>query len=795
MGRLLALLAALVAAVMIAWTVQQPPKPAGVHAPATAFSAARALSDIQAFAAQPHPIGSAANHAARDYLIGRMTALGLSPQVHAGVGFEQPRWAKGVVIGGDVQNLVGVLPGRDRTAPALALMAHYDSVPGSSGAADDAAGVSSALEVVRAIAARGVPARDVMVVITDGEEAGLLGAHAFFERDPAARHVGFVINMEARGDAGRVQMFQTGARNGGAIRLLQGAADRPQATSLSEFVYEHMPNDTDFTVSRKAGIAGLNFAFAGDQFDYHAASSVPATMDPGTLQDMGQQVLSAARALAFAPALPKAAPDLVYSQVFGDLILAYPPFVGWLILLLAAVLIVVAVVRARRIEAFPWTDVARGAGAALFTAVGAMTVLHFARRATGAHFGYLEQRFLLAQVTRWEIALLLLAAGFLLTAVAEIARGRRQIAFLPLAAGLACSLFGGFDPVGLAMGVVAAVLAVAAYGRPVSRAGGWAGALILLFVVGAIVQVMAAPVAFAFQWPLVLGALAALASDLSERRSVPTLVLLAVIAAATLGWLGGFAHSSFISLDLVELMAVPLLAACAVIWPLAQPAEGAPPERLIGPALIIVGLAVTVAVRVNDPYDARFPQASYVVYEEDQDARRAWFVSATPQLPRWSRQVLTSAGGRIDRFSNWVWQRPVDAAPAPFVAEPAPEITLARQPDGSLVLKAVPPPGAREIALGLQPDTFATLRSIQGARLSMPLAPGARSLVRWDAAPEGGVTLVIRPAGPGHMTVSYNAKLEGWPAGAPPLPPRPRNVMPFNDSDSTYVTGTRTLAW
>src|SRR6185437_2705197 len=101
-----------------------------------------------------------------------------------------------------------------------------------------------------------------------------------------------LFNMEARGDAGRVQMFQTGAGNSGTIGLLRRAAVRPQATSLSSYVYQRMPNDTDFTVSRAAHVPGMNFAFSGRQFDYHAASSVPATLDLGSLQDMGQQVLS-----------------------------------------------------------------------------------------------------------------------------------------------------------------------------------------------------------------------------------------------------------------------------------------------------------------------------------------------------------------------------------------------------------------------------------------------------------------------------------------------------------------------
>ncbi|MFX9054231.1 M20/M25/M40 family metallo-hydrolase, partial [Acinetobacter baumannii] len=79
-----------------------------------------------------------------------------------------------------IENIIGVLQGTDPSLPAIALMAHSDSVPGSPGAADDAAGVSAVLEVVRALKAAGPHRRDVVVIITDGEEAGLLGARAFF---------------------------------------------------------------------------------------------------------------------------------------------------------------------------------------------------------------------------------------------------------------------------------------------------------------------------------------------------------------------------------------------------------------------------------------------------------------------------------------------------------------------------------------------------------------------------------------------------------------------------------------
>jgi hypothetical protein len=794
MGRLIALIAALIVAVAIAWTVEQPPKPRPASAPAASFSAERAMADIQRFAAVPHAIGSDANHASRDYLLGRMAALGLAPQVHKGIGFAQPKWAPNVMVGGDVENLVGVLPGKDRSAPALALMAHYDSVPASSGAADDGAGAASALEIVRALAAQGTPKRDVMVVLTDGEEAGLLGARAFFARDPMARRVGFLINMEARGDAGRVQMFQTGADNGGTVRLLQRTAERPQATSLSEFIYDHMPNDTDFTVSKKAGVPGLNFAFAGRQFDYHAASSVPATLDPGTLQDMGSQALAAARAAAFDPALPAAGPDLVYSQLFGDVIAAYPPWVGWLLLLVAAGLIALAIVRTRRSAAVPWLDVARGAGAGLFAVVGAMAVLHFARRATGAEFGYLQQRFLLAQVTRWEIAVMLLGAGFALTAAAELARGRRQIAFVPIFVGVASSAFGGFDPWGLGLGVAASVIALLAYGRPVSRPAAWAGVLILTAVAALIAQALAAPTAFVFTWPLLVGAIAAAATDLSLRRSTLALVFLAALTAVALGWLGGFSHQSFISLDLVELTAISLLGAAAVAWPLAQPTEGAPPERLLGPALLIVGLAVTVAVSVNKPYNARFPAVSDVAYEVDQTAHQAWRVSYTPERTAWTDAVLTADGGKIARKAGGRRGQSYDAAPAPYIDLPAPQITLAKGGADGLVLHVAPPPGARVLDLKLSSNTVFSVAGVDGVLANVPVKPGGELLLRWSAA-QNGLDLALKPIGPGKLTVGYSATVEHWPDQAKPLPPRPKDVMPFDLSDSTVIEGSQSFSW
>ena len=795
MGRLLGLAAALVAALLIAWASERTPTPRPASAPATVFSAERAMADVRAIGSVPHPIGSAANQAVRDKLLARMTALGLNPQVHPGVGvYQRKSGGKVFVTGAPVENLVGVLPGRDRALPALALMAHYDSVAASPGAADDAAGVAAALEAVRAIAARGAPARDVVVLITDGEEAGLLGAGAFYARDPMAKHIGFIFNMEARGAAGRAQMFQTGDGNGAAIDLLRHTAPDPRASSLTGYIYAHMPNDTDFTESRKGGIAGLNYAFLGHQFEYHSPTSTPDTLDVGTLQDMGQQVLATAQAMAFSPTLPARTPDRVYSQVLGGLTLAYPPIVGWLILLACAGLIAFAASRARRIEPFPWSDVARGAGAGLSAVLGGCAVLHFARLATGAQLGFLEQRFLLAQADRWELAVMLLSLGFLVFAAAELARGRRFIAFVPLAAGLGSCAFAGLDKVGLGLGVAAAVLAVVSYGRPVNRAGAWTGVLTLGLAVAIAVQAFAPVTAFVFAWPLALASLAAAASALSARRGIHALVVIALLAALGVGWIGGLAHGAYLALDLVELMGMPILLAALLLWPLAQPIEGAPPARLVGPALLLAGLAVLVAVRFNHPYDARHPQATYVGYDIDQDNGRAWRFSKAPGRSAWTTRVLQADGGRVSKLSDWSFPQSVDAAPARFIDETPPTITLSRQAGGTLLLHAAPPAGARVLVLVLRPDGPLVVEQVSGVPQKIALQAATDTLVQWSSASEG-LDLVIRPGGPGMLKVGYVATLERWPAGATPLPQRPANLMAFDTSDSTSIVGTRRFTW
>src|SRR5205085_6799949 len=94
-----------------------------------------------------------------------------------------------------VQNILARAAG-DNRPDALLLTAHYDSVAAGPGASDDGLGVATLVETARAL--RGVRLRNPIVyLITDAEEAGLIGAEGFVADQSLLRGAAAVINVEA----------------------------------------------------------------------------------------------------------------------------------------------------------------------------------------------------------------------------------------------------------------------------------------------------------------------------------------------------------------------------------------------------------------------------------------------------------------------------------------------------------------------------------------------------------------------------------------------------------------------
>jgi len=670
-------------------------------------------------------------------------------------------------------------------------MAHHDSVPGSPGAADDIAGVASSLEIVRAIAARGGPQRDVVLVMTDGEEAGLLGAKAFFEADPLARHLGFLMNLEARGGGGRAIMFETSAQNGAAIDLFAGAARRPLGNSLTALVYKLLPNDTDFTVAKDHGVAGLNFAFIGRQFDYHSPSSTVAVLDQGALQHMGDGALGVAAAVANGPTLPPRTADAVYGNLVGDLLIAYPAWEGWLLLAATAGLLGVAGAQARRRGDLAWRDVAQGVGASLLLlAAGALT-LHLVRRLTGSGFGWIGGRALLARFPAYEAALALAALAVVMLVAVGLARGRSRTtpAVVALIVGAGLAIAGG-DWLALVEGVAAAVLALVVLGRPAAAAGAWLGLLAPPVVAAVALQVLAPTAAFIVQWPVAAAAVLAAALGLRPADSPARAVIALVTAVLALAWLGAFFHALLQGMDVPELPVLTAWLGAAILWPLAWPGE-ARAHLATGAALLVAGLAIALGLGLTSPWSARHPRASEPVFLVDQTAGQAWRASLL-RPDAWTRNALSAGGAPLAQRSvpglpATVWAASVRPTPP----RPSP-LAVTRRPDGTIEVRVAGTP--EDLArLELRVSVPVTGAAINGEPVSILQKPGVWARLHWQGSQ--GLRVTFRPTGAGVVEARYALFHPGWPADAPPLPPMPPDEMAWDWAGSTVLAGSSATRW
>lgn len=601
MHRTYALAAALAAALIWAILAISPPAARGPDAPATAFSADRAFTDIEALSRAPRPVGSPGNAAGVAYLKTRLQALGaeLSEQrtpLDARTLKALSRWSGKPEKDIMVRNLIGVMPGRDRTRPALLMMAHHDSVWGSPGAADDAMGVAAAIEVARAIKAQGQPARDLILLFTDSEEMGLNGAEAFFGRrpHPLAARVGVIINLEARGAGGRANMFETGPGNGAMMRLYAGHVHRPATNSLSVLIYDLMPNYTDYTVAKKKGVPGFNLATLDRAYAYHSPMATPAAVDPDSVQDMGDQALALASALAFAPELPARADNAAFSDLMGRVTIVYPGWAGWLLLIASAMLVGGALWRTRPAPR------AVGGGMIVVAALllhGALllTTLNALSGSGGAN--YYDR---LAALPRLE-AIAALGVVALMTLLALLRRQEaRLFAIAPAMALMWAGLLAGGPLVALV--AIALLAMIAAWFLPVAQDGQAIGATVLLLAAGLLVQIWQPTAGPLLQWPLLLASVAVLARAFLPEAA--GFAVSAVCAAIGLGHLLAQAHFIFLGIG-AEMPAVTMVLLFAAL-PLLLPLWPERIPRFVPGTALAAALALTLWVRL-DPIAPSIP--------------------------------------------------------------------------------------------------------------------------------------------------------------------------------------------
>lgn len=255
----------------------------------TEFSTDRALLHVQNMSKKPHGVGFPAHEEVRQYILTELEQMGLETQIQQGyTAGDWGNFSKAI-------NIISRIKG-SKEGKALLLLSHYDSSPHSSlGASDDACGVATILESIRAFLSQNkTPANDIIILISDAEEMGLNGADIFVNQHPWAREVGLVLNFEARGSGGPSYMLiETNRGNAKMIEEFTAANPQyPVSNSLAYSIYKMLPNDTDLTVFREDGdIEGFNFAFIDDHFDYHTQLDSFERLDKRSMAHQGSYLM------------------------------------------------------------------------------------------------------------------------------------------------------------------------------------------------------------------------------------------------------------------------------------------------------------------------------------------------------------------------------------------------------------------------------------------------------------------------------------------------------------------------
>ena len=388
---------------------------AGCSRPTAGFSEQNASAHVTMLAGTigSRPVGSHENARARAYIVDQLRSFGFDVRVQ-----ETDARAATAGITARVSNIIAVRAGS--RSDAIGLVSHYDSVADAPGAGDDGFGVAVSLEAARILAARANRNWSLMVLVTDGEEAGLMGASALMDDREVTERLKAYLNLEAAGSSGTATLFETGPGNGWLVDRWSRYSPYPSGDSFGIEIYKRLPNDTDFSVLRRHEFPGLNFALTGDSYAYHTARDTPERLSVESLRKSGENVVATVTALDAVDITQRSGVDNTYFDIARRSAVSYTRLGDWMITIAALVLGVIAWVRvssaaiaiggvSRWLLTLLWSAI--GSALAAAAMVGATWALRAAREVYHPWYAMPDRMFLLMALAGLTVGWAVVRAG------------------------------------------------------------------------------------------------------------------------------------------------------------------------------------------------------------------------------------------------------------------------------------------------------------------------------------------------------------------------------------------------
>ena len=737
-----------------------PPAAGPADAPAAVFSSGRALKHLEAISRRPHAVGTSEHATVRDYLVQQLGALGLEPEVQKTLAARQ---TVGGIRVATVENIMARLKGRGQ-GRAVLLVAHYDTVVSSPGAADDGSSVAALLETLRALKTGAPLNNDIIFLFTDAEEIGLLGAQAFTEQHPWVKDVGVVLNFESRGAAGPVTMFETSAGNGRLIREFAAAAPHPSASSLAYEVYRLLTNSTDMVVFKAAGLPGLNFANTDGFARYHASTDTLENLDEGTLQHKGTYALALARHFGDASADTQKDGNAVYFDLLGATLVRYPvKFVLPLTALVAILFVAVAVIGLRK-GTLTVGGIVVGALALLLTLIVAAVT---------------------AGVIWWAIATVQRVAGRSLQD--DLYRSNFYLlAFVALTVALCASLFNLFR-------------------KKIRLENLAVGAMLCWLLLLVLVSVVLPGGSYLLLWPLLFGLVAMVPALRARDESTVTtgrLLLASVCVVPAVVLFVPTIYQIHVALGMRLIAVVALLVALTygLLTPYFALMTSAR-KWLLPLGAAVVGVLFLGLAAFTMSFDGRHPVTDYVSYIQNVDLKKAVWASTDSRVDEWTTQFF-GAGTERGPILDLMPTAPVNylKSPAPLLSLPSSEVrVLDDQTNGEVRTLRLSVKSTYPAGYIMSPSDS----SAEVVAVTVPAAGGgkrfvndaARDGIGWSlnfyAPPAEGLELIleVKPGKPFKLrTVDQAYGLPEIPGA--PVKPRPAHIAPapLAGSDTTQVS-------